>query len=366
MPDLLDPLLRTAGVVGALLMAAVLMRPGTPGRMRAALPVLAGAAAYLVCSAPSRSCVTDPFAAPLLLAAIAFPFAFWWWVRAVLEDRLDVPGVAWAGAALLLGAGTIGAAGWLDVAGPVAQAAAHGARTLGAGFVAAALVPAWRGLAGDLLEARRRIRGVLLGGIGAYTLLVLVAETILRGAAPPAWLALLNLAAIDVVVLSACVWLVGPRAEAVAVLAGDRHRGDGREPVGAPAGADAATVPAASSARRADDDADLARLLALMVDGHRYRDPQLDVASLARDLGLPEYRLRALIRERLGHRHFAAFVNRYRLDEVERRMADPAAARRPILTLALEAGFGSIGPFNRAFRDRHGITPTEFRQRLRS
>jgi AraC-like DNA-binding protein len=28
----------------------------------------------------------------------------------------------------------------------------------------------------------------------------------------------------------------------------------------------------------------------------------------------------------------------------------------------LEAGFGSIGPFNRAFREAYGVTPTEFRR----
>jgi AraC-like DNA-binding protein len=33
-----------------------------------------------------------------------------------------------------------------------------------------------------------------------------------------------------------------------------------------------------------------------------------------------------------------------------------------VLTLALEAGYGSIGPFNRAFRDAYGVTPTEFRR----
>ena len=33
----------------------------------------------------------------------------------------------------------------------------------------------------------------------------------------------------------------------------------------------------------------------------------------------------------------------------------------PILTIALECGYGSIGPFNRAFRQRFGMTPTEYR-----
>ena len=92
-----------------------------------------------------------------------------------------------------------------------------------------------------------------------------------------------------------------------------------------------------------------------------YRDPELSLASLAQRAGLPEHRLRELIHRELGYRNFPAFVNEHRLQEVERKLADPAFDRRPILTLALEAGFGSIGPFNRAFRERYAMTPTEFR-----
>jgi len=35
----------------------------------------------------------------------------------------------------------------------------------------------------------------------------------------------------------------------------------------------------------------------------------------------------------------------------------------PIITIALDAGFGSPGPFSRAFREAEGMTPSEFRAR---
>ena len=92
-----------------------------------------------------------------------------------------------------------------------------------------------------------------------------------------------------------------------------------------------------------------------------YHEPELSVGVLAKRAAMPEYVLRRLINEKLGYRNFAAYVNDHRLREVEQRLRDPQCARRPILTLALEAGFGSIGPFNRAFRERYGVTPTEFR-----
>jgi AraC-like DNA-binding protein len=33
----------------------------------------------------------------------------------------------------------------------------------------------------------------------------------------------------------------------------------------------------------------------------------------------------------------------------------------PISTIALDAGFQSLGPFNRTFKIETGLTPTEFR-----
>jgi AraC-like DNA-binding protein len=32
-----------------------------------------------------------------------------------------------------------------------------------------------------------------------------------------------------------------------------------------------------------------------------------------------------------------------------------------VLTLALDCGYASIGPFNRAFKARFGVTPTQYR-----
>jgi AraC-like DNA-binding protein len=94
---------------------------------------------------------------------------------------------------------------------------------------------------------------------------------------------------------------------------------------------------------------------------HRRRSPR-KFASLAQKLDIPQYRLRHLINHQLGHRNFSAFVNGYRLAEAEAALSDPAQADVPILTIALDAGFGSIGPFNRAFKAQTGVTPTEYRR----
>jgi AraC-like DNA-binding protein len=43
------------------------------------------------------------------------------------------------------------------------------------------------------------------------------------------------------------------------------------------------------------------------------------------------------------------------------RLADPAQDHLPVLTIALDCGYGSIGPFNRAFKARFGVTPSQYR-----
>jgi AraC-like DNA-binding protein len=69
-----------------------------------------------------------------------------------------------------------------------------------------------------------------------------------------------------------------------------------------------------------------------------------------------------LINGHLGYRNFSAFLNSYRIPEAQQILSDPEQVRKPVLTLALELGYGSLGPFNRAFKVATGLTPTEYRQ----
>jgi AraC-like DNA-binding protein len=102
-------------------------------------------------------------------------------------------------------------------------------------------------------------------------------------------------------------------------------------------------------------------LLAAMSRG-AYRQTGLTIRALAEELGHPEHRLRQLINGRLGYRNFSAFLNSYRIPEAEEALADPEQVRKPVLTIALDLGYGSLGPFNRAFKNATGQTPTAFRQ----
>ncbi len=93
-----------------------------------------------------------------------------------------------------------------------------------------------------------------------------------------------------------------------------------------------------------------------------YHQAGLSIAALASQIRVPEYRLRRLINTRLGYRNFSQMLNEYRIAEAAQALADPAQRRLPILTIALSVGYQSINPFNRAFRDLHGTTPSAWRQ----
>ena len=113
----------------------------------------------------------------------------------------------------------------------------------------------------------------------------------------------------------------------------------------------------------AKDDADIALIRSVLEEEHFYRTPGLSVHALADRLAIPEYRLRYLVHERLGFRNFNALLHHYRIAEVCAALEDQKQNTTPVLTLALTAGYQSINPFNRAFREIHGMTPTEYRRR---
>ncbi|HLW77633.1 MAG TPA: helix-turn-helix domain-containing protein, partial [Bryobacteraceae bacterium] len=111
------------------------------------------------------------------------------------------------------------------------------------------------------------------------------------------------------------------------------------------------------------DDAQLMTALRRLMEHDRvYREEGLSIGGLAAKLDTTEHSLRRLINQRLGYRNFNVFLNGYRLNEVISALSDPAQEMVPILTIALDAGFQSLGPFNRAFKAQTGVTPTEFRR----
>jgi AraC-like DNA-binding protein len=203
--------------------------------------------------------------------------------------------------------------------------------------VAAAL----RGRDNDLVEVRRRVRLLLVLAIGVAIAIIVGAEILTPGWPPPGSWRLINSAALLLLTMTIAFSLFGWRDPALLM-----------PPV---------RQPPAASAPEADDSRLLARLANEMRTERLYRQDGLTITAVAARLGVPEYRLRRAINQGLGARNFNAYLNEFRIAEAKAALADSAQRDVPVLTIALDAGFGSLAPFNRAFRAQTGCTPTEFR-----
>lgn len=87
----------------------------------------------------------------------------------------------------------------------------------------------------------------------------------------------------------------------------------------------------------------------------------LTLSQMAQALDTQEHRLRSAINQGMGHRNFSSFINGYRIARAKELLSNPSLAERTVLSIAYDVGFASLGPFNRAFREATGQTPTEYR-----
>jgi AraC-like DNA-binding protein len=214
---------------------------------------------------------------------------------------------------------------------------------IGAGLVIHILVLIAAGWRGDLVEQRRRLRAAVLVAGAAYALAVSLVQTgeIFVGSAER--LSPLGAGALMIMGLVS-MWAFGRV---------DPHL------FAAPA---PPSVPAAEPSPIEGADAVVATELERLMRVERlYREEGLTIAALALRLRLPEHRLRQLINQKLGSRNFSAFLNQWRLQDAKVALSDPAQREVPISTIALDAGFASLGPFNRAFKAETGLTPTDYR-----
>ncbi|MEM9375835.1 MAG: AraC family transcriptional regulator [Pseudomonadota bacterium] len=105
------------------------------------------------------------------------------------------------------------------------------------------------------------------------------------------------------------------------------------------------------------------RILQRLEADKLYLDPDLSLGRLARSLGEADHRVSKCITGVLGDRNFNSLVNRYRIEAAKAVLEDAGSADASILAVALDAGFSSIGPFNRAFKTQTGLTPSQYRRR---
>ncbi len=100
-----------------------------------------------------------------------------------------------------------------------------------------------------------------------------------------------------------------------------------------------------------------------MLERELYRNERLTIGQLAESLGEHEYKTRRVINQEMGYRNFIDFINSYRIREATTLLRDRTKSNLTILEIAYKTGFNSIGPFNRAFKQATGFTPTDYRKK---
>ncbi|MCB1648046.1 MAG: AraC family transcriptional regulator [Pseudomonadales bacterium] len=92
-----------------------------------------------------------------------------------------------------------------------------------------------------------------------------------------------------------------------------------------------------------------------------YTRPGLTIGELAERLSVQEYRLRRVINKQLGYRNFNQFLNEFRIKEACRRLISTEDHREQIANIAYDVGYSALSSFNKAFKDIHNLTPTQYR-----
>jgi AraC-like DNA-binding protein len=342
----LDLALRGGAAVLLLLLAGLLMRDhGRVWAARLGGLFAVGAAAFAVWTSPALP--HSPDLTPLLALSAGNNVVFWLFARALFDDDFR-PRVwhaaVWAGVvALALTCALVLQPRHSVLAGPVDAALA----VLALGFGLLAVIQTCASWSADLVERRRRLRVLVVGASAGYIVLTAASNLLGRGHAPPDLANLAGAAGLAVIAAGVAWSFLGVAGGGALFPAPDAAR------------------PAGSADLQVLDQADRGLIAALeraMSFERAYREEGLTIGRLAHRHGVPEYRLRRLINQGLGHRNFNAFLNHYRIADAQGALADPAQAAVPILTIALDAGFNSLGPFNRAFKAQTGVTPTAYRR----
>jgi AraC-like DNA-binding protein len=102
------------------------------------------------------------------------------------------------------------------------------------------------------------------------------------------------------------------------------------------------------------------QLEAIMKTENLYRHENLSLQMLADRMQENPNLLSHVLNNTL-HQSFYDYVNRYRVEEVKRKIHDPKYAHLKLIEIAFECGFNSKATFNRAFKKLEGVPPTTYR-----
>jgi AraC-like DNA-binding protein len=338
--------LRAASVAMLLVLAASLFRDfrsSVAGRLAVAFAL--GSAAHAATSAIGPVLPVTPWHAPLIALSTGNVVVFWLFCRALFDDAFALRwwhGLIWVAVATFSFINCL----WLAPAG-FSHLAVVATNLLALGFIGLAVGQTIASWSADLIEGRRTLRIFIVTSAALYGGLNAILQIAAFGGEAAGIANIANAALLAGIVAAITVAMM---------------RVDGGDVFAA---MPASVVPSQQGVAPEPSDAEgrlIDALMRLMADERIYRQDNVTIGTLATKLKIPEYRLRRLINQRLGYRNFNVFLNNHRIEEAKAALADPAQAEVPVITIAMDAGFQSLGPFNRAFKATTGVTPTEYRR----
>ncbi|WP_353642304.1 helix-turn-helix domain-containing protein [Mesorhizobium sp. WSM2239] len=290
-----------------------------------------GIASYTLVSDPSPGVPGEA----LVLLAVLTPVFFWWFGIALFRDSFEWRHIYFVPLLLLLafyglrqGGGTYLVAGALLHQATVVLLLIH---------VFSLAVLDFRN---DLVDARRRFRLTIALILPLVGMAIASVETYALYGTLPVWLGPLHALMLFALSFLFALSLTATKPELFALTA------EAPQP--------------RSDLLTSAELIELKRLKSAVGSGACF-EPEMSLGALASKIAIPEHRLRRLIGKGLGYRNFAAFLNAHRIEEAKRRLADPVRSREQIVSIAFGVGYASLAPFNRAFRQLTGKTPSEYR-----
>jgi AraC-like DNA-binding protein len=213
-------------------------------------------------------------------------------------------------------------------------------------FVGFAIYWTLKGWRADLVEDRRIFRWFIIGVQGALIFLVVFLENFFIPGGSSSNATLQTVIVMTIAVLTLGMLLAAMRFDFVSLSQAIRK----------------VTEPAAETELEGSEIFDVDTFNRAFKDGRLYREAGLTISMLAKKLNIPEYRLRSFIHKQLGFRNFNAMLHEYRIEDASQVLSDRESQNLPVLTIALSVGYQSITPFNNAFRQIKGVTPSEYRK----
>jgi AraC-like DNA-binding protein len=344
----LDIALRAGTVALLLVLAASLFRDfRNVAAGRLAVGFALGSAAHAVTSAIGAPSPVSIWHAPLIALSTGNVVVFWLFTRALFDDAFTLRwwhGLLWA----LVAAFSFVNCMWIAPAGN-ARASIVAINLLALSFIALALAQTIASWSQDLVERRRRLRLFIVGAAALYGGINAMLQIFVSGSGAADVANVVNSVMLAGIVAAISYAMTNVTASDLFVAS-------------AVSAAEVAARPVAVEEANTADQKLLDALIRLMADERIYRHDNITIGAVATRLGIPEYRLRRLSNQRLGYRNFNGFLNNHRIEEAKAALADPTQAEVPVITIAMDAGFQSLGPFNRAFKAITGVTPTEYRR----